>query len=110
MKTLRMVSALILVGVALLVTAPNRAADAQGQTIKIGVLFDHTGPFAAGGSLNCWRGAKMMIDYINEKGGVLGQYKIVQGLEIDDFSRARIDASVAELVEERDTVQKLGLI
>ncbi|WP_328455536.1 malate dehydrogenase [Amycolatopsis sp. NBC_00438] len=39
-----------------------------------------------------------------------GQYQIVQGLEIDDFSRARIDASVAELVEERDTVQKLGLI
>ncbi len=39
-----------------------------------------------------------------------GEYKIVQGLEIDDFSRARIDASVAELVEERDTVQKLGLI
>ncbi|WP_103352668.1 malate dehydrogenase [Amycolatopsis sp. CA-128772] len=39
-----------------------------------------------------------------------GQYKIVQGLEIDDFSRTRIDASVNELVEERDTVQKLGLI
>ncbi|EOD58986.1 malate dehydrogenase [Amycolatopsis vancoresmycina] len=39
-----------------------------------------------------------------------GQHKIVQGLEIDDFSRARIDASVNELVEERDTVQKLGLI
>ncbi|MEA5361139.1 malate dehydrogenase [Amycolatopsis sp., V23-08] len=39
-----------------------------------------------------------------------GEYKIVQGLEIDEFSRARIDASVAELVEERDTVQKLGLI
>jgi malate dehydrogenase len=39
-----------------------------------------------------------------------GQYKIVQGLEINDFSRARINASVAELVEERDTVQKLGLI
>ncbi len=39
-----------------------------------------------------------------------GKYSIVQGLEIDDFSRARIDASVAELAEERDTVQKLGLI
>ncbi|WP_290051135.1 malate dehydrogenase [Amycolatopsis solani] len=39
-----------------------------------------------------------------------GKYEIVQGLEIDDFSRARIDASVAELVEERDTVKKLGLI
>lgn len=39
-----------------------------------------------------------------------GKYSIVQGLDIDDFSRARIDASVAELVEERDEVKKLGLI
>src|SRR6185503_3899092 len=53
-------------------------AAAQGQTIKIGLLFDHTGPFSAAGSLNCWRGAKMMIDLINEKGGILGKYKIVQ--------------------------------
>ncbi len=39
-----------------------------------------------------------------------GEWSIVQGLEIDDFSRARIDASVAELAEERDTVRELGLI
>ena len=39
-----------------------------------------------------------------------GKYSIVQGLDIDDFSRARIDASAAELVEERDEVKKLGLI
>jgi malate dehydrogenase len=39
-----------------------------------------------------------------------GSYSIVQGLDIDDFSRARIDASAAELVEERDEVKKLGLI
>ncbi len=39
-----------------------------------------------------------------------GEYKIVQGLEIDEFSRARIDASVAELVAERDAVRELGLI
>ncbi|HEY4376376.1 MAG TPA: malate dehydrogenase, partial [Acidimicrobiales bacterium] len=39
-----------------------------------------------------------------------GKYEIVQGLEIDDFSRARIDASVAELAEERDAVKDLGLI
>ena len=39
-----------------------------------------------------------------------GKWEIVQGLEIDDFSRARIDASVAELAEERDTVKGLGLI
>ncbi|ANZ37715.1 malate dehydrogenase [Lentzea guizhouensis] len=39
-----------------------------------------------------------------------GSYEIIQGLEIDEFSRARIDASVAELVEERDAVKGLGLI
>ncbi len=39
-----------------------------------------------------------------------GDWEIVKGLEIDDFSRARIDASVAELGEERDAVRDLGLI
>ncbi|HEY3005118.1 MAG TPA: malate dehydrogenase [Kribbellaceae bacterium] len=39
-----------------------------------------------------------------------GDWEIVQGLEIDDFSRARIDASTAELAEERDAVKELGLI
>ena len=39
-----------------------------------------------------------------------GVWSVVQGLEIDDFSRARIDASVAELGEERDMVRGLGLI
>jgi malate dehydrogenase len=39
-----------------------------------------------------------------------GKWSIVQGLEIDDFSRSRIDASVAELVEERDAVKGLGLV
>ena len=39
-----------------------------------------------------------------------GEYKIVQGLEISDFSRARIDASTAELATERDAVRALGLI
>ncbi|WP_233557976.1 malate dehydrogenase [Tessaracoccus antarcticus] len=39
-----------------------------------------------------------------------GEYTIVQGLEINEFSRARIDASVAELVDERDAVTELGLI
>jgi malate dehydrogenase len=39
-----------------------------------------------------------------------GEYSIVQGLDIDDFSRGRIDASAAELVSERDAVAELGLI
>ena len=39
-----------------------------------------------------------------------GEWEIVQGLEVSAFSRGRIDASVAELVEERDAVRALGLI
>ena len=39
-----------------------------------------------------------------------GDWSIVEGLSIDDFSRGRIDASTAELADERDAVTKLGLI
>jgi len=39
-----------------------------------------------------------------------GSIEVVQGLEINDFSRARIDATVSELVDERDAVRQLGLI
>jgi malate dehydrogenase len=39
-----------------------------------------------------------------------GAYQIVQGLELNDFSRAKIDASTAELAEEREAVRGLGLI
>jgi len=39
-----------------------------------------------------------------------GDWSIVQGLDIDEFSRAKIDASVKELQEERAAVQELGLI
>jgi len=39
-----------------------------------------------------------------------GKYEVVQGIDIEDFSQSRIDASVAELGEERDAVRELGLI
>ena len=39
-----------------------------------------------------------------------GEYRIVQGLEINEFSRSKIDASVAELTGERDTVAGAGMI
>src|SRR5437016_1257401 len=52
MKTLRTALALALVLAVATTTAPSRTADAQGQTIKIGILYDHSGPFSAAGSLN----------------------------------------------------------
>ena len=39
-----------------------------------------------------------------------GTYQIVRGLQINSFSRGKIDASVAELIEEREAVRALGLI
>jgi malate dehydrogenase len=39
-----------------------------------------------------------------------GSYEIVQGLDLDDFSKSRIEATVRELEEERDAVRQLGLV
>ncbi len=39
-----------------------------------------------------------------------GEWQIVEGLEFDDWARARVDASVAELVEEREAVRTLGVL
>jgi branched-chain amino acid transport system substrate-binding protein len=95
MKVVRVSVALLLVLAVGVVAWSSPRADAQGQTIKIGILYDHTGPFSAAGSLNCWRGAKMIIDYVNERGGVMGKYKIVQ-VDGDSQSKAEIAINEAE--------------
>jgi branched-chain amino acid transport system substrate-binding protein len=95
MKLVRVSLALMAVLVLGVVAWSSPRADAQGQTIKIGVLYDHTGPFSAAGSLNCWRGAKMIIDYVNERGGVMGKYKIIQ-VDGDSQSKAEIAINEAE--------------
>jgi branched-chain amino acid transport system substrate-binding protein len=108
MKRLRVVVALALVaGVALAVAvAPTPTVQAQGQTIKVGLLYDHSGPFSAAGSLNSWRGAKMMIDLINEKGGVAGKYKIVQ---VDGDSQSKTEAAINE-AERLLNVEKVDIL
>jgi branched-chain amino acid transport system substrate-binding protein len=105
-KGVRLVLALVLAAAAVLGFVSARSADAQAQTIKIGLLYDHTGPFSAAGSLNCWRGAKMMIDLINEKGGVLGKYKIVQ---VDGDSQSKTEAAINE-AERLLNVEKVDIL
>jgi malate dehydrogenase len=39
-----------------------------------------------------------------------GSYRVVEGLDLDDFSRAKVDASVKELKDERDTISRLKLV
>src|SRR5262249_12434840 len=106
MKGFRLVFVLLLVGAVGAAVVSRDLADAQAQTIKIGVLFDQSGPFSAAGSLNCWRGAKMIIDYVNEKGGVLGKYKIVQ---VDGDSQSKADVAINE-AERLLNVEKVDIL
>src|SRR6058998_1171136 len=106
MKSLRLSMVLSLVAALALAALVSPAVQAQGQTIKIGVLFDHSGPFSAAGSLNCWRGAKMMIDLINERGGVLGKYKIVQ---VDGDSQSKAEVAINE-AERLLNVEKVDIL
>src|SRR5476649_3004019 len=48
------------------------SAQAQQKKIKIGVVYDLTGPFAGGGSKLQYQGAKIMLDYFIKQGGVEG--------------------------------------
>src|SRR5437660_2387668 len=106
MKVLRIALVLLLVAAAGGALVLRDLASAQAQTIKIGVLYDHTGPFSAAGSLNCWRGAKMMIDLINERGGVLGKYKIVP---IDGDSQSKAEVAINE-AERLLNVEKVDIL
>jgi len=74
---------------ALLLFAASAAAD-----IKIGVIYDHTGAFAAGGSKAAAIGNKIAIDMVNEKGGVEG-HKIVT-IEADAQSKTDVAINEAE--------------
>src|SRR5256885_11678927 len=107
MTSARMILAVALALATAVASTWTPRADAQGQTIKIGILFDHTGPFSAAGSLNCWRGAKMIIDYVNEKGGVLGKYKIVQ-VDGDSQSKAEVAINEAERLLNAEKVDILA--
>src|SRR5262245_18293435 len=106
MKSPRMLSVLAVLGALVLLAASAAPAGAQAQTIKIGTLYDHSGPFSAAGSLNCWRGAKMIIDYLNEKGGVLGKYKIVQ---VDGDSQSKAEVAINE-AERLMNVEKVNIL
>jgi len=106
MKLFRIVFVLLLVGALGGVVVSRDLATAQAQTIKIGVLFDQSGPFAAGGSLNCWRGAKMIIDYVNEHGGVLGKYKLVR---VDGDSQSKAEVAINE-AERLLNVEKVDIL
>ena len=84
----------------------GRLVRAQDAPIRIGVIYDHSGPFAAAGSVPCAIGAQIAIDIVNERGGVAGKYK-VQPINADSQSKA--DAAINE-VERLINQEKVEII
>jgi malate dehydrogenase len=96
------------------------ARGASSAASAANAAIDHVFSWVNGTPADDWTSAAIMSDgsYGVPEGLISsfpctsegGEWKIVQGLEIDEFSRTKIDASVAELAEERDAVRELGLI
>ena len=105
LRRLALACAVLMLAGAVWLTGPA-TAQAPAGSIKIGLLYDHTGPFAEGGSLNSWRGAKMIIAYVNEHGGVAGKYKIVQ---VDGDSQSKGDVALNE-AERLLNVEKVDVL
>src|SRR5688500_5661970 len=77
-------------------------AAAQGKEVKIGVIYDYSGPFAAGGSQAAAVGTKIAIDMVNEKGGVSG-YRI-RPIYADAQSKAEVAINEATRLLEQEKV------
>lgn len=96
------------------------ARGASSAASAASAAIDHVRDWCLGVKDYSWTSASVMSDgsYGVPEGIISsfpavsenGEWKIVQGLEIDDFSRAKIDASAAELLEEKHAVQEMGLI
>jgi malate dehydrogenase len=96
------------------------ARGASSAASAANAAIDHVYDWVNGTAEGDWTSAGMVSDgsYGVPEGLISsfpvvsreGKYEIVPDLEINDFSRELIDASVAELVEEREAVRALGLI
>jgi ABC-type branched-subunit amino acid transport system substrate-binding protein len=90
---------------AALFALPAARADEPTKTIKIGVVYDLTGPFAGGGSDLQYLGAKIIIDWFNAHGGIDG-YK-VQPIYADAQSKPDVAINEAVRLIEQEHVDML---
>src|SRR5262245_7516838 len=106
-RVTRLVCGLIVAVVALTASvAPLTPAQAQGaKKLKIGVIFDYTGPLAGGGSDLHALGAKIMIDHFAKKGGVEG-YQI-EAVYADAQSKPDVAIKEALRLIEQEKVDML---
>ena len=92
-------------GVLLLAAAATAQADDANKTLKIGVIYDLTGPFAGGGSELHYLGAKTMIDWFISKGPIEG-YKI-EAVYADGQSKPDVVINEATRLIEQEKVDML---
>ncbi len=96
------------------------ARGASSAASAANAAVDHVHDWALGTPEGDWASMAVPSDgsYEVEEGLISGfpctcsggEWRIVEGLEVPDFSRERIDASAAELADERDSVKDLGLL
>ena len=84
----------------LLAFASGAAAD--GEPIRIGVIYDYTGPFADAGSMASAVGARIAIDLVNERGGVEG--RMIEAVHADARSEADVAVREAARLFDRENV------
>jgi ABC-type branched-subunit amino acid transport system substrate-binding protein len=97
--------ALLAVGLVVMGGSSADPALAQGKKLKIGVIYDYTGPFAGGGSELHALGAKIMIDHFIKKGGVEG-YQI-EAVYADAQSKPDVAINEAVRLIEQEKVDML---
>src|SRR5512138_385290 len=95
-----LIAVALVVGGALLGDAPS-----QGKKLKIGVIYDYTGPLAGGGSELHALGAKIMIDYFAKKGGVEGY--AIEAIYADAQSKPDVAINEAVRLVEQEKVNML---
>jgi len=103
--TRRTVTRLAFAAVAVLVLCMAAESGAQGKKLKMGVIYDYSGPLAGGGSDLHALGAKIMIDHFVKKGGVEG-YQI-EALYADAQSKPEVAINEAVRLIEQEKVDML---
>jgi len=84
----------------------GRFVSAEAETVRIGVGYDLSRPFAGGGSVACSVGAQIAIDLINERGGVAGKYKVIP---VNADFQSKADVAINE-VERLLDQEKLDIV
>src|ERR1700710_608010 len=79
-------------------------AQAQAETVRIGLIYDLTGPFAAGGTVASSIGAQSAIALVNEKGRIRDKYKVA-AVAADSQSKPEVAINEASRLIDQEKIE-----